>query len=196
MSATNRGTVRAPDDYYSTPPWCVEALLTLPGLRAYLARSYVIDPCAGDGAILASLTGVALTRGGVELSAERAALSGRVARTIVGDFLSAEVTTRIARPEWQTAIITNPPYSLAMEFVCASLTFPACSLVAMLLRVNWLAGRKRAAFHKRTPAAVRVLSRRPSFAGNGATDATEYAWFLWGPPDIAAPGTWGVLDTA
>lgn len=39
---------------------------------------------------------------------------------------------------------------------------------------------RRADFHRRHPSDVFVLPRRPSFTGGG-TDATEYAWFVWGP---------------
>jgi hypothetical protein len=45
----------------------------------------------------------------------------------------------------------------------------------------------------RTPATacdVYVLSKRPSFSGNGKTDATAYAWFLFGP---GRGGRWQVL---
>jgi len=195
MSATNRTPgARVADDFYSTPPWCVDALLTVPGVRAYLAESYVVDPCAGDGAILAALCGKAFTRAGIELSPERAAVSNRIARTVAGDFFDASIAARVIRPEWRTCIVTNPPYGLAMEFARGCLSFPSCSFVALLLRLNWLAGKRRAAFHRQCPAAVRVLSRRPSFSADGATDATEYAWFLWAPADIAAPGTWRILD--
>jgi predicted RNA methylase len=201
MSATTRtvdggrATPRNADDWYSTPAWCVERLLTVEPIAAALRQRYVVDPCAGDGAILAALGpfGCAI-RAGMELSAERAVACNRVARCINGDFITS--SHRIARPEYATAVVTNPPYSLAREFVETAIALPSCDLVIMLLRVNWLAGVKRASFHRRQPAALYVLSKRPSFTGGGP-DATEYAWFAWTNPNAPisgiVPGTWAIL---
>lgn len=47
MSSTNRGAKRVKNDFYETPSWCVEAIA--PHLPKYLT---VLDPCAGQGAIL------------------------------------------------------------------------------------------------------------------------------------------------
>lgn len=47
MSATNRGSKRQERDFYSTPSWCVEAIL--PYLTPW---ETACDPCAGTGAIL------------------------------------------------------------------------------------------------------------------------------------------------
>ncbi len=43
---------------------------------------------------------------------------------------------------------------------------------------------------RKTRTEVCVIPRRPSFTGDGKTDATEYAWFLWGTD---RPGTWSIL---
>ena len=77
----------------------------------------------------------------------------------------------------------NPPYAGAYEFITRSLSevAPVNGTVAALLRLNWLGSKKRAAFHKLAPSDVYVLSKRPSFGGSSGTDATEYAWFVWGP---------------
>lgn len=76
-------------------------------------------------------------------------------------------------------IITNPPFYLAEEFVRKALS--CATHVAMLLRLAFLETRKREAINREHPADVYVLSRRPSFINNGATDATAYGWFVWGP---------------
>jgi hypothetical protein len=90
-------------------------------------------------------------------------------------------------------VITNPPYNRADAFVERALAERAphpWTTVAMLLRLNWLGGMKRAAFHRRHTADVYVLPRRPSFTGGG-TDATEYAWLVW---RHHGGGRWMVLD--
>lgn len=75
-------------------------------------------------------------------------------------------------------IVGNPPYQGAEEHVLVALD--AAPVVGMLLRLGWLAGQKRRStiWNRHPPAAVHVLSRRPSFTGGG-TDASEYAFYVW-----------------
>ena len=82
-------------------------------------------------------------------------------------------------------VLTNPPYSLAQEFVDHAMKFrrTELSLVAMLLRINFLGSKKRAKWLRENTPTVAVSPRRPQFCknkhGKKGTDATEYAWFLW-----------------
>ena len=87
-------------------------------------------------------------------------------------------------------IITNPPFYLAEQFVRKSLS--CATHVAMLLRLAFLETRKREALHEEFPSDVYVLSRRPSFMSNGATDSCAYAWFVWGP---GRGNRWEILKT-
>ncbi len=90
-------------------------------------------------------------------------------------------------------VVTNPPFTLAMEFVQAALKVLSPSgTCAMLLRLNWLASMKRAEFLSRHCPDVYVLPRRPSFTGGG-TDATDYGWFLWRGPGVRERGELRVL---
>lgn len=74
-------------------------------------------------------------------------------------------------------IVTNPPFSLSMEFLTKSLS--EAQTVVYLLRLNYLGSAERKTFWKQNqPTHLYVLSNRPSFTGLG-TDATEYAWFVW-----------------
>jgi SAM-dependent methyltransferase len=92
----------------------------------------------------------------------------------VGDFLGFPFERRF------DLIIGNPPYKMAQEFVERSFDLlTPLGTVAMLLRLNWLASKKRIDFHLKHPADVYVLPRRPSFTGDGSTDASEYAWMVW-----------------
>lgn len=87
------------------------------------------------------------------------------------------------------AIVTNPPYKLALECMQACVASEA-PVVAMLLRTNILESRKRAAFwRKHAPSALYALSKRPSFTGNGKTDGTGYAWFVWDRRPLLIEGT-------
>lgn len=85
-----------------------------------------------------------------------------------------------------------PPYSIALEFIEAALSMrKSQGVVAFLLRINFLGSQERADWHRAHPCKLYVLPRRPSFTGGG-TDATEYAWFVWGEGHEA--GTWEILD--
>lgn len=180
MSATGRnlvGNERRADDFYATPAWCTRAIM--PHLRL---NDPVLDPCCGDGAILGVLFAAGRTVCGLELDAARGGTSGSVS---IRDALTPEPW-----PQHRT-IITNPPYSLAMEFIERALReAPEDADVAFLLRLNFLGSQRRAAFHRSYPSDVYVLPRRPSFTGGG-TDATEYCWMVWG---ASRGGQWSILE--
>ena len=76
------------------------------------------------------------------------------------------------------AVIMNPPYKQAMEFVQRARKLMGRRTVAALLRLSFLESQKRRAFWQENPADVYVLSRRPSFTAGG-TDSAAYAWFVW-----------------
>jgi hypothetical protein len=115
MSATGRSDVRHADDFYRTPAWCVRALLkyvkaTSEEDYAALHNSSILDPACGDGAILQVLDSYGFKAVGIEIDpmrAERAREHG------FGVYCGDALVTYISAQ----AVITNPPYSLAMEFV-------------------------------------------------------------------------------
>ncbi len=168
-------------DFYETPSWAIRAVLpALPpvdGLR-------ILDPGCGTGAILRELGAAFPENEIVGLEKDRARFEAASASTelpiILGDFFS--------HAEKYDLIVSNPPYSYALEFVQHALTL--APLVCMLLRLPWLASQRRADWHRENPAHVNVLPKRPSFTADGKTDATEYAWFIWG---TAAAGTYSIL---
>lgn len=94
----------------------------------------------------------------------------------IADFLNMN-NVHIGNPD---IVITNPPFSLAMEFLTKSLEVTKDDgKVILLLRIGFLASRKRFEFMKDNPPTdMLVLHQRPSFTGHG-TDAQEYAWFIW-----------------
>lgn len=138
-------------DFYPTPMWCIENL-EIDWTQFKTAH----EPCRGDGRISNWMSTTGLSTSYTEI-------------TEGTDFF-----------EWSgpvDLILTNPPFSLAQEFISHSLANAAC--VIMLLRLNFLASIKRYDWWKqRPPTALHVLSKRPSFTGSG-TDATDYAWFVW-----------------
>lgn len=177
---------RPVDDYYVTPEWVTAAIVP------HLPRGQVaLDPCAGDGAILRVLVAAPYrTLVGFENNVRRASDASDVdpsLHILTVDALGAE--------SWGAfdVCVMNPPFRHAHAFVARALVeaLPQRATVAALLRLGFLASRKRAALHRAHPADVYVLSRRPAFTGTSRTDATEYAWFVWGP---GRGGRWQGLD--
>lgn len=196
MSATGRsqaagtGVVRHPDDFYSTPAWATRSLLRAFGAIG-LTRETVLDPCCGDGAILDVVKAEWpwMKLAGYELNEQRADAARSKHSVKQRDALSAEPwTTTATDPRW---IITNPPYGLALQFAQRAIAEisnendhgQATGTVAMLMRLNWLASQKRAAWMRAQTPSVFVLPKRPSFTGGGM-DATDYAWMVWRRGDI------------
>jgi hypothetical protein len=103
----------------------------------------------------------------------------------VGDFLTEWPAVGQAgpRPTW---IIGNPPYRDAGVHVTHALSM-GCN-VAFLLRLGFVASRKRLPFWRaHRPTEIGFLVPRPSFTGGG-TDNSEYGFFMWRAPDAGAVG--------
>lgn len=171
-------TKRAKGDFYETPAWCVDAIL--PQLPEGVV--FAVDAGSGNGAIAARLAAKFpdLEIVGIEKSAELVD-EARARQLRNAEFVQAnfeEWSSELGAPDM---IVMNPPYSRAIEFVQRALaTVKRGGTVAVLLRLNWLASKSRREFHRKHPSDIYVLTKRPSFTGRG-TDATDYAWFLFGP---------------
>jgi hypothetical protein len=178
VSSTSRGSERRIDDAYMTPPWCVRRLLEVWSPRG--KSGILVEPAVGTGNIVRAI--------GTEpfswLTYDIRAVEPVGEMHVTGDFL--EVAARGTDAE---AVITNPPFCLAEEFLRHSRScFPSADLV-FLLRLAFLASTKRLLLWRDlgTPD-VYVLPNRPSFTGHG-TDSADYAWFIWrawheGPRDV------------
>lgn len=202
MSSTT-GDRHAHDDY-PTPPWATQRLLD----RVWLPRGHILEPCAGRGQIVdtvrADYAGRCFTA--VELQQQHqagleAVCNGIADEVVIGDFLELAATMEAEGRSFD-AVITNPPYSLAFEFLdaCRKLA----PWVAMLLRVGFLEGgasdatRDRRAMLEVDMPDVYLLPNRPPFArskktGRFGTDSCTYAWMVWGP-QAGARGHVEVLD--
>jgi len=83
-------------------------------------------------------------------------------------------------------IMGNPPYRYAEQFIRQSLRFVRPSganggYIIFLLRLAFLESqtRGRGLWLEHPPKSIHVLVSRPSFTGNGKTDATAYAIYIW-----------------
>lgn len=154
MSSTNRGAERQMHDLYPTPAPAIDTLLSAMSIPTDIEFH---EPCRGAGAIYD--------------------------RILCGHKNYCEIAEGIdyltySPPRMVDLIVTNPPFSLAIEFLQKSLR--EAVTVVYLLRLNFLGSQKRKAFWQANPPShVLVLSRRPCFTNDGRTDSIEYAWFAW-----------------
>lgn len=164
MSATNRGSERKANDLYETPDYTIESLLKVLDLSRI---NTFLEPCKASGQIYNKIN--CLFKNWCEIDVGR-------------DYLSYPFNN-------YDLIITNPPFSLAKEFLEKSLK--EAQSVWYLLRLNFLESKIRADWWQgKEPSHLLVLSARPSFTDDGKTDATGYAWFGWDRLGICrlAPG--------
>jgi hypothetical protein len=170
---------RDPLDHYPTPlDVCRAGVGLLPEWAGQCPR--ILDPGAGTG-----VWGHAARERwpfaqiyGLELNKRQAvSYPDAYTRYDYGNFLTARRESDVAFD----LVIGNPPYKFALEFIEKSLDWLcAGGSLLFLLRLAFLESQERYPFFCRCPPRrVWVLSRRPSFTGDGQTDATAYALYLW-----------------
>lgn len=157
------------DDLYETPDVAVEALL-----RVENVPHHVWEPACGPGRIVRVLRGAGHTVWATDL------VDYGLENSESGvDFLM-ERQSRID----VEAIVTNPPFKLAHEFVEHALTL--CPRVIMLLRLAFLESERRRGildngslarvhvFRKRLP-----MMHRAGWEGRKSNSGMAFAWFVW-----------------
>ena len=173
-------------DFYATPAWVSEALL-----RHVQLHGPVWEPCCGDGAMAR-----VLIAGGYDVVASDIAERGFGTPGV--DFLTCQ-----AVPGGCRSIVTNPPYGdtgshvgqtkspVAMpNFVrhALRLTESVQGQLALLVRLNWIAGRRAAETLSAAPfAAVVILSPRVHWFDLGEDTNTPQHYHAWVVFDHAHP---------
>jgi adenine-specific DNA methylase len=164
---------RVDNDFYATDPKSVLSLLEVEDFN----NGIILEPCCGQGHISKTL--------------EKHTNSKVISRDLIDrgygeggqDFLLFQ------EPNQCDYIITNPPYSLAKEFVEQSLKV-ATKKVAMFLKIQFLEGQSRKEWFKTTPLkTVYVFSKRQKSLRNGETinpktgkswsNTMCFCWFVW-----------------
>ncbi len=189
MSATGRKATRAPADFYATPAWAVEAIMGRVLGRLPDHAPIVYDCGAGEGAILSAFSSV-YNKANLQGCELRPSAAARCRAQGFHVTTSNWLGSHAPLPRTVGAICMNPPYgghaNTAMRFVEAGLQRlqHGASLWA-LLRVNWLldgeSTHERTTWMKSGPGLpdIYALNARPSFTGDGQSDATTYAWMHW-----------------
>lgn len=163
---------RVDKDFYPTPDWCIKGLMKLLQLKE---GDVLLEPCIADGQI-----GNHFPEGHEKKWAEI---------RLGVDYLAAEESFDA------DVIITNPPFSLFMEFIIASAArdLRMNGTMCYLLRLSALGSKERADFWRLFPAThIITLTPRPTFT-DGGTDNSEYAWICWDfGGRIKAPALWNI----
>jgi hypothetical protein len=161
------------DDLYETPAQAVHALL-----RVERIPHVVWEPACGPGSIV-----TVLRDAGHEVIATDLVDYGCPDSASGRDFLM-EWDSMWALPYQCDAIVTNPPFKLAEQFVAHALKL--CPRVVMLLRLAFLESDRRSAildagqlarvhvFKDRLP-----MMHRAGWAGPKASSALAFAWFVF-----------------
>lgn len=185
LAGGNPKNDRVDYDFYATDPIAVQKLLH----KYSINGSEILEPCVGNGNIAntinkfynnkCNVTGVDIVDRGYP-------------NTIIHDYLTWETDKKF------DCIITNPPYSLAKEFVEKSMPllndgydedgYPNGQLI-MFLKIQFLEGAKRKElFEKYPPKYIYVFRNRMATWNNGEpldpngkrwATTMCHAWFVW-----------------
>ncbi len=180
------GYDRQARDFYATPAWVTEALLAHVTLRGP-----VWEPCCGDGAMAK-----VLQAHGHQVVASDIAARGFGAPGV--DFLAARTL-----PDGCRAIVTNPPYgegelqpgqrrspAAILGFLrhALALTASVQGQLALLVRLQWIAGQRAATLMTAAPfASVVVLRQRICWFDMGADTKPAQHHHAWVVFDHAHP---------
>ena len=157
------------DDLYETPPEAVHALVRVENIP-----HLVWEPACGPGSIARTLR----------------QYGHAVHATDLVDYYSPDQDEHgldflFPEPDaYSPAIVTNPPFKLAEQFVERALE--CAPLIFMLLRLAFLTSEKRTnilehsglarvhVFRKRLP-----MMHRDGWEGPKASSSMDFAWFVW-----------------
>jgi hypothetical protein len=183
------GYARNARDFYPTEPWVTRALLNAveltltPGMSR--TQTMVWEPACGDGRMAEVLKAA-----GYEVASSDIADYGYALPLL--DFLDPIAFERLFGDQelYVAAIVTNPPFDLAVQFIQRALKIvePVRGKVAILQRHEFDAPKSNHPLFEPPFAAKLVLHKRPRWSDeNKASPRFPYAWYLWdfrhqGPP--------------
>ena len=185
LAGGNPATQRVENDFYATNPKAVNMILNKYNFYA----QNILEPCVGQGHIAhvidefynhsKNITAIDIVDRGYP-------------NTIVTDFLNYQTEKRY------DGIITNPPYSLAKEFVEKGMELLTDNgQMLMFLKIQFLEGAKRKDFFKKYPPKyIYVFTNRMATWNNGEpldpkgkrwATTMCHAWFIWEKNSMTEP---------
>ena len=177
LAGGNPENGRVEYDFYATNPAAVDKILSIYDFKA----RKILEPCVGQGHIADAVKaryGDACSVTGMDI------VDRGYPGTIVADFLEYETDERYE------GIITNPPFSLAQQFVEKGMELlKDGGQMLMFLKIQFLEGKNRIEFYnKYPPKYIYVFSRRMATWNDGHKLAPDgkpwkttmcHAWFVW-----------------
>lgn len=175
---------RVENDYYATNPQAVKMLLTKYGFDGHS----LLEPCVGGGHIAKTINEFYTNKRDITCLD---IVDRGYPNTIVQDFLTWETDRKFE------GIITNPPYSLAQEFIEKGMSLlteetddTVNGQMAMFLKIQFLEGAKRKELFKKYPPKYIYTFRNRMATWNNGNEfdpntgkrwATTmcHAWFIW-----------------
>ena len=198
--AAHRGggkSMRQEDDFYATDPRAIEALFNAPCYShtqaiEWLKRGnaypyfYIWECAAGNGNLSNWLRANCYNVVASDLK-YRGCKNGSIVDGV--DFLKTRPEERFKGPAGHPfVILTNPPYSLATEFIEHALEIlPEGGLYIALMNITYLAGQKRyqRVYSKGSLREIYVFSKRIECWKNGERpkdkcgSIANYAWYVF-----------------
>ena len=158
---------RPENDFYPTNDEYTQAMLD-----RVTFQGAILEPACGEGDMVMSLR----KRGYKVVASDIVDYGFDGARSGL-DFLTLSDSVRVPN------VVTNPPFKIAMEFARKATTI-ATGKVALLCKIQFLAGVKRAVMHQETHLTkVYVFPYRPKFGRNGEIykngGMIDFAWYIW-----------------
>ena len=177
MSSTNRSNSRDNHvaDYYVTPIDKISDFLEeFERVETIDKNIQILDCCAGGDEKHPMSYPEALSKKGFNNIATLDIRDDSLSET-KGDYLHMDYTNKM------DMIITNPPFSLALDIIKKSLEdVKEGGFVIMLLRLNYFGGKiRKELWEKQMPKYCFVHHKRISFTDDRKTDSIEYAHFVW-----------------
>jgi hypothetical protein len=174
LSSTNRGAARNKEDYYRTPIPEIEKFIA-----AFIDAGYhfnhlrILDPCAGGDEQHPMSYPEALKKHTPNITTIDIREDSRAQLKV--DYLRTDCTDIF------DVIITNPPFSIAIDIIKKALDdVKDGGLVIMLLRLNFFGSKDRKPFwDKNMPEYCFVHHKRIGFTDDGKTDSIEYCHMVW-----------------
>lgn len=159
MSAAGRGASRIANDNYPTPSWATRRILEAlrDDLSYRLAEPRILEPCAGEGAIVRVVQRFWETMPGSDPVIVATDIRAGLPGVIEAD---ATMTLRDHRLFPFDLLITNPPFDVAHEIIQAQRE--AARVQVYLLRSSFLEGDRVEAYRDDMPD-IYLMPERPNF---------------------------------
>ncbi len=189
MKSKSRKNIRARAKRYEvfrTPAYCYELLFDRHP-EWFVGRGF--DPAAGDGRMIREI----MRRGNLcphfinDIREEERPALIDCGEATIGDYLT------MVDPPACDFLVTNPPFTKAMEFVQKARTHVS-GPICILQSIQWLGSQKRSAwFDNAGLAHMLILPRRPQWEVDSGdrvkSNVWDYAWFVFLPGRHQSPNT-------